>query len=111
MSAPSAQGLGSTAIKEDYVCEMVRFGASELHNVASIIGGVGAQVGIPMRLLFFFYTLLFFSFRIFSFEGRRQPRLRNEFVLVLLGSSAMRASAMRNLTVGVCASACVLCRR
>ena len=24
---------------------MVRFGASELHNIAAIIGGVGAQVG------------------------------------------------------------------
>lgn len=32
--------------QEDYILELVRFGAGELHVVASITGGVAAQVGV-----------------------------------------------------------------
>ncbi len=33
------------ALQDDYVLEMVRFGASELHLVAALMGGMAAQVG------------------------------------------------------------------
>jgi amyloid beta precursor protein binding protein 1 len=36
------------AAQDDYVSEMVRFGASELHVVAAIVGGMAAQEAIKL---------------------------------------------------------------
>lgn len=40
--------VGSGSICEDYVGEIVRYGASELHLVAAIIGGMAAQEAIKL---------------------------------------------------------------
>jgi len=36
-------GLNTSAVSENAVHEMCRFGAAELHNIAALLGGVGAQ--------------------------------------------------------------------
>lgn len=35
--------VGTATVSDDLIEEMVRFGASELHVVAAIMGGIGAQ--------------------------------------------------------------------
>ena len=44
----SEAGVSSSGIPDDYVGEMVRFGASELHTVAAILGGIAAQEAIKL---------------------------------------------------------------
>lgn len=41
-------GLTSTLIKDDYVHEMCRYGASELHSIAAFMGGMLAQEAIKI---------------------------------------------------------------
>eukprot|EP00983_Pelagomonas_calceolata_P031990 1003627-Pelagomonas_calceolata.AAC.4 len=38
-----------THAQDDYIMEMCRFGAGELHVVAAFIGGMAAQVGLLLR--------------------------------------------------------------
>jgi len=44
----SELGTSSALIKDDYIHEICRFGASELHSIASILGGVGSQEVIKL---------------------------------------------------------------
>lgn len=46
-TAAEAQ-LNGTAISDDYVAEVCRFGAAELHCVAAIVGGIAAQEVIKL---------------------------------------------------------------
>ncbi|XP_029636762.1 NEDD8-activating enzyme E1 regulatory subunit [Octopus sinensis] len=41
-------GLSSTLIKDDYIHEMCRYGASELHSIAAYMGGVMSQEAIKI---------------------------------------------------------------
>eukprot|EP00250_Pteridium_aquilinum_P009703 c18873_g1_i2 orf=127-1713(+) len=41
-------GIGGTALSDDLIGEMCRFGASEIHTVASIIGGIASQEAIKL---------------------------------------------------------------
>lgn len=41
-------GAGQGAVPDDYVGEMVRFGAGELHTVAAVVGGIAAQEAIKL---------------------------------------------------------------
>ena len=41
-------GLGSDAVHEDYLTEIVRFGGSQLHTVGAIMGGIAAQEAIKV---------------------------------------------------------------
>lgn len=41
-------GVGGSNISEDLISEMCRFGASEIHNVSSIIGGIASQEAIKL---------------------------------------------------------------
>ena len=40
--------INSNSISEDYIGEMVRYGASELHLIAAIMGGIAAQEAIKL---------------------------------------------------------------
>ena len=39
----SELGVSVSSLGEDHVVEMVRYGGAELHTIASVMGGVGAQ--------------------------------------------------------------------
>ena len=39
---------GSVSISDDLVCEICRFGASELHCVAAVLGGMASQEAIKL---------------------------------------------------------------
>jgi amyloid beta precursor protein binding protein 1 len=41
-------GVSVGCVSDDYVGEMVRFGAGELHVVAAIMGGIAAQEAIKL---------------------------------------------------------------
>ncbi|KAI5062057.1 hypothetical protein GOP47_0022596 [Adiantum capillus-veneris] len=41
-------GVGGAVLSDDLVSEMCRFGASEIHTVASIIGGIASQEAIKL---------------------------------------------------------------
>ena len=41
-------GVSPGGISDDYVGEVVRFGAGELHVVAAIVGGIAAQEAIKL---------------------------------------------------------------
>lgn len=41
-------GVGDATLSEDLIREMCRFGASEIHTVASIIGGIASQEAIKL---------------------------------------------------------------
>ena len=41
-------GGGGVTVPEDLVCEVCRFGASEIHCVASIVGGIASQESIKV---------------------------------------------------------------
>lgn len=41
-------GCPGAAVSDDYLAEMVRFGASELHCVGALVGGVAAQEAIKL---------------------------------------------------------------
>lgn len=41
-------GAGGSALVDDLVHEMVRFGAGELHTVAAVMGGIAAQEAIKL---------------------------------------------------------------
>ena len=41
-------GLSGSAVADDLVGEMTRFGAGELHTVAAIMGGIAAQEAIKL---------------------------------------------------------------
>jgi len=47
-SLVSELGITGALIKDDYIHEVCRFGASELHSLASILGGVGSQEAIKL---------------------------------------------------------------
>lgn len=42
-SVSADSGVGAAAVSDDLIEEIVRFGASELHVVAAIMGGIAAQ--------------------------------------------------------------------
>ena len=42
-SVTSDSGVGTAAVSDDLIEEMVRFGASELHVIGAIMGGIAAQ--------------------------------------------------------------------
>lgn len=44
----SELNLAGTTIPDEYIQEMTRYGCSELHNIGSIVGGVGAQEAIKL---------------------------------------------------------------
>lgn len=44
----SEASLSGSAIPDDYVGEIVRFGACELHVVAAVMGGIAAQEAIKL---------------------------------------------------------------
>ena len=39
----SEMGLATNCIADDWAHELVRYGGSELHSIASVLGGVGAM--------------------------------------------------------------------
>lgn len=41
-------GVNNAGVDEDLLCEVVRFGGSELHAVASVMGGIAAQEAIKL---------------------------------------------------------------
>lgn len=41
-------GVSAAGVSDDYVGEVVRFGAGELHVVAAIMGGIAAQEAIKL---------------------------------------------------------------
>lgn len=41
-------GGGGVTVPEDLVCEVCRFGAGEIHCVASIVGGIASQESIKV---------------------------------------------------------------
>lgn len=41
-------GLNGAGISDDYIGEVVRFGAAELHCVAAVVGGIAAQEAIKL---------------------------------------------------------------
>lgn len=47
-SVASEYPISSSSINEDYVGEIVRYGASELHLIAAIMGGMAAQEAIKL---------------------------------------------------------------
>lgn len=47
-SVASEYPISSCSINEDYVGEIVRYGASELHLIAAIMGGMAAQEAIKL---------------------------------------------------------------
>lgn len=44
-------GGGGVTVPEDLVCEVCRFGAGEIHCVASIVGGIASQESIKVSNL------------------------------------------------------------
>eukprot|EP01087_Luapelamoeba_hula_P003121 TRINITY_DN12942_c0_g1_i1.p1 TRINITY_DN12942_c0_g1~~TRINITY_DN12942_c0_g1_i1.p1 ORF type:complete len:530 (+),score=100.91 TRINITY_DN12942_c0_g1_i1:84-1673(+) len=44
----TALGLPHTTVSEDYVHEVCRYGASEMHNIGAFLGGIGAQEAIKV---------------------------------------------------------------
>ena len=56
-------GGGGVSLSDDLVREMCRFGASEIHNVAAIIGGVASQEAIKVfnSMVFDLYLSLYLT--------------------------------------------------
>ena len=42
-SVAADTGVPTSAVQDDYVEEMVRFGAAEMHVMGAIVGGIAAQ--------------------------------------------------------------------
>ena len=45
-SVAADTGVPASAVQDDYVEEMVRFGAAEMHVMGAIMGGIAAQEAI-----------------------------------------------------------------
>jgi len=43
---PSVMSDVSPVISDDWIAEFIRWGGAELHSIASVLGGVAAQVGL-----------------------------------------------------------------
>lgn len=48
LSIAAEYAIGPNSIQDDYAGEMVRYGASEMHLVAAIMGGMAAQEAIKL---------------------------------------------------------------
>jgi hypothetical protein len=65
-------GGGGTSLPEDFISEICRFGAAEIHCVASIVGGIASQECIKVTICssLFMVIFLIIIFIFVSFQSR-----------------------------------------